>query len=323
MSERPGHGDPDGENTPEQEAGTVSFGRMSGGTRNGLPFLSALSFEFDDRAPDARAGKHAFESAISGLNTALHGYLQVLGTREPDFDAALGPEHEDTELLAASDAVHDALEDLGLGHRAWTGHSFLEGPLYREVPFDPGDPEDWARMLEADELTRDQEEERFGPRLDEVGATVPLGRVLHHDAHEVLHLGTATVHSTGVLLSFDYLNLRGAHEDALSWHRRSHETLGAVELGLELGDPGTGTRYPAEVHGGEGNVESGCYRLVHRFWVSRALDADLLAGTFTVNGAPTAEGRTEPLAIGFELDTAVLRESVTGIRRFGNHATGA
>jgi hypothetical protein len=69
MSERPGHGAPDGENTGEQESGTVSFGRMSGGTRNGLPFLSALSFDFDDRAPDARAGKHAFESAIFGLNT--------------------------------------------------------------------------------------------------------------------------------------------------------------------------------------------------------------------------------------------------------------
>ncbi|MDQ0093409.1 hypothetical protein [Paeniglutamicibacter psychrophenolicus] len=323
MNEQPGTENPDGENAGAQETGTVSFGRISGGTRNGLPFLSALSFEFDDGAPDARAGKHAFESAISGLNTALHGYLQVLGTREPEFGSALGPEHEDTELLGASDAVHNALEDLGLGHRAWTGRSFPEGPLYREVPFDPGDPEDWARMLEADELARDQEGDRFGPRLDEVGATVLMGRLLHDDAHEVLHLGTATVHSNGVLLSFDYLNLRGAHEDALSWHRRSHESLGAAELGLELGDPGTGTGYPAEVHGGEGNVESGCYRLVHRFWVSRALDADLLTGTFTVNGAPTADGRTTPLAIGFELDTAVLRKSVAGIRRFGNHAPGA
>lgn len=66
-----------------------------------------------------------------------------------------------------------------------------------------------------------------------------------------------------------------------------------------------------------------CYRLTHRFWVSRALEADRLTGTFTVNDAPTADGRTEPLAIVFELDTAVLRESARGIRRFGNQAPGA
>lgn len=53
------------------------------------------------------------------------------------------------------------------------------------------------------------------------------------------------------------------------------------------------------------------------------MEADRLTGTFTVNDAPTADGRTEPLAIVFELDTAVLRESARGIRRFGNQAPGA
>lgn len=58
-------------------------------------------------------------------------------------------------------------------------------------------------MVVADEIARDQDEEPFGPRLDELGAMVLLGRLLHHGVHEVLHLGTATVHSTGVVLSFD------------------------------------------------------------------------------------------------------------------------
>ena len=69
-------------------------------------------------------------------------------------------------------------------------------------------------------------------------------------------------------------------------------------------------------------MERGCFRLTHRFWVSRALDADMLTGTFTVSGAPTADGRTEPLVVGFELDTAVLREATTGIRAFGNQTPG-
>lgn len=243
----------------------------------------------------------------------------MLGTRAPDFASALGQGNPDTEVLAASDTVHNALDALGRGHRAWTGHSFLEDPLYREVSFEPGDPDGWARMPEADELARDQEGERFGARLDEVGATV----LLHDDAHEVMHLGTATVHSTGVLLSFVHLSLRGAHEDTLAWYRHSHENLGAVELALELLDAATGTGSPGEVHGGEGNVERRCYRLTHRFWLPRALDADMLTGTFTLSGAPTADGGTEPLAVGFELDTAVLRESAAGIRRFGNHAPGS
>ena len=302
-----------------QESGTVSRGRISGGSRNGLPFLSALSFESRDGAPDAAAGRQALESAATDLNTALHAYGQVLGTRAPDLASALERDHPDTEVLAASDTVHHALEALGQGHRAWTGRSFLEGPLDREVPFDPGDPQEWARMLEADELARDQADEFFGPRLDEIGAAVLLGRLLHHHEHEVLHLGTATVHSTGVLFSVDYLNLRGAREDPLGWYRRSND-LGNAQLGLELLDPSTGTGYPGEQHGGEGNAERGCYRMTHRFWVSRALDADRLTGTFTLNGAPTADGRTGPLVIGFELDTAVLRDPAAGIRRFGSHA---
>lgn len=112
-----------------QDFWTDSFGRLSGGSRNGLPLLSALSFEFEDGAPDALAGKHGFEAAITDLNTALLGYRQVLETRAPDFGSALGPQHEDTEVLAASDTVHNALEALGQGH--------LDRPLFPGRPAVP------------------------------------------------------------------------------------------------------------------------------------------------------------------------------------------
>ncbi|MBV1778734.1 hypothetical protein KRR55_06360 [Paeniglutamicibacter sp. ABSL32-1] len=314
MNEQPGNDNPAGDD--EADLGTVSFFRVSGGTQNGLPYLSSLTFDFDDGTPDPEEGESALAAAITGLNDALLDYRLKLASRAADFGQAFAPATGDAELLAASDRVHDALESLGMAHRAYTGHPFRESPLHR---LEPVDPEQLAAMLEAEELARDREQEAaFGPRLDELGATVVLDKMLHHGDREVLHLATATVHSTGVLLVFDYLNLRGSQEDAATWHRRSHEHLGNVELGVELVDAATGTSYPAGMHGGEGNIERNCYRLVHRFWIDRALDAEALTGTVTVQDALAADGTMEPLAVALEIDCALLREATTRIRTPGS-----
>lgn len=88
-------------------------------------------------------------------------------------------------------------------------------------------------------------------------------------------------------------------------------------MALELHDPVTGTGYSGEMNGGEGNYASNGYRLSHRFWIHRALEANELRGIFTLVNAVTAGGDSEILDIDFVLDTVQLREAATGLRIFG------
>lgn len=59
MSEQPEQRNPadhEGSAANAEDFGTVSFGRVSGGTLNGLPYLSTLDYHFDDGVPDQQAG---------------------------------------------------------------------------------------------------------------------------------------------------------------------------------------------------------------------------------------------------------------------------
>ncbi|WP_411730978.1 hypothetical protein [Paeniglutamicibacter sp.] len=328
MNEQPGKDNPDGEDASgnpgkdggeAEDFGTVSFFRASGGTRNGLPYLSSLSFDFDQGTPDPETGKRAFGTAITELNSALLDYERVLDARAGDFGQAFAPTPGDAELLAASDHVHDSLESLGLSHLAYTGHSFLEGPLFREAmtgPDDQGTPEEWAAQPEAEEPTEETDDTHW-PRPHELGVTVVLDSVLHRSAEAVVRLDMAKVYGNGVMLVIDYVNLRAKDEDGLLWFRRSNEAHGNVEVALDLLDPSTGTAFACELHWAEGNVGPQCYTLNQHFWIHRALDAHALAGTLTVKDAIAADGTTEPLLIELEIDTEVLREAATRIRTLG------
>jgi hypothetical protein len=320
MSEQPEQQNPadhEGAAANAGDFGTVSFGRVSGGTLNGLPYLSTLDYHFDDGVPDQQAGGHAFDSAITALHGALTSYRSVVAALGIDAGRSFISGNEDPGLLAASDHVQEAFEGLGLSHRAWTGHSFLPGPLYRDVPEILDDPVAMAQLLEAEEQIAD-DQASSEPRLDELPVTVIVNDVLHQSQQGILRLDTVRVHSNGVLLEFNYVNLRGAHEDALAWYRRSNELLSGAELDVELRDLSAENIYPGEINGGDASSDRVCYRLNHRFWIHRALDARELTGSVTVNNVPDAEGNNKPLRVDFLLDISSLKDAVPRVRRLGN-----
>ncbi|ASN39552.1 hypothetical protein CGQ24_11345 [Arthrobacter sp. 7749] len=321
MSEQPEQQNPadhEGSAANTEDFGTVSFGRVSGGTLNGLPYLSTLDYHFDDGVPDQQAGGRAFASAITALHGALASYRSVVAALGIDAGRSFIAGNEDSGLLAASDHVQEAFERLGLSHRAWTGHSFLPGPLYRDVPEILDDPVAMAQLLEAEEQRAD-DQASSEPRLDELPVTVMVDEVLHQSQQGILRLDTVRVHSNGVLLEFNYVNLRGAHEDAVAWYRRSNELLSGAELDVELRDPSAENIYPGEINGGDAGSDRACYRLNHRFWIHRALEARELTGSVTVNNLPDADGNNKPLRVDFTLDISSLKDAVPRVRRLGNH----
>lgn len=229
----------------------------------------------------------------------------------------LPPAPGDAELLSASDQVHESLESLGLSHQAYTGHTFLQGPLYRE-PF-AGPDELWAQLLEADEVAEATEEDEGShvPSPRELGSTLVFDRVLHQSATEVLRLDMAKVFTNGVLLVIDYVNLRETDEDGPSWFRRGNEQHGNVELALELHDPSNGAAYVGELHWADANIGPRCYTLNNHFWVHRATDAQGLLGSLTVTDAIAVDGSMDPLAIEVRIDTVELRKAGKRVRSFG------
>lgn len=177
-------------------------------------------------------------------------------------------------------------------------------------PIEPSHPQAKAE----EDRAADDAQERPWPRPHELGATVFLDRILHHDAEEILRLDTAKVFGNGVILVVDYVNLRGKGEDGLAWFHRSDGPHGSVELDLALRDPATGAAHACTWHGGEGSVGPGCYTLHQHFWIDWALEAGVLRGSLTVNHAVAADGTSEPLVVDVHLDTTVLREAATRIR---------
>ncbi|GAA5225916.1 hypothetical protein [Paeniglutamicibacter antarcticus] len=320
MNEQTGKQHP--EDDEADDFGTVSFGRVSGGTANGLPYLSSLSYHFDDGAPDPVAGKQAFGTDIAALNGALVDYDRVLASRADDFTSAFATVPGEDELSGASDRVHEALESLGLSHQAYTGHAFLQGPLYRE-PYVSSE-ELRAQLLESSEFTEDVDLDEHCdlPSPHELGSTVVFDRVLHQSATEVLRLDMAKVFSRGVMLVIDYANLRGADEDALLWFRRSNEQHGNVGISLQLHDPAGGKPYSSELQWAEANNGPRCYVLNAHFWVPGASEAESLLGRLTVTDAITADGSMEPLVTDIRIDTAQLREAETRVRSIGHWEPG-
>lgn len=308
-----------GEEEPENDVfGEYNFARVSTGASQGLPYLSSLSFEFQGAEIDPNLARESFDAASHSLKDSLERYRGELQKHQADFAKAFLEGSYDESLLSASDELQESLESLGLAHQGWTGHPFISHAMYRREQHEPQSDEALAAMLEADEAASTDDYQSYGPRLNELGVTVVLDEIVHDDDERMLRLNSATVHSNGVLLSVDGIFLRGPGEAALAWHRRSNDQLGQLDLALELRDPSTGTGYSGEMNGGEGNYESYGYRLSHRFWIHRALEANELRGIFTLVNAVTASGDNKILDIDFTLDTTQLREATTGIRNFSS-----
>jgi len=292
--------------------GTVSFGFVaSSNTDHGMN-LNDLGFVFDDGQPETGVGKRAFEQSITAMNQALVGYAQVLAEREEKPSELLTSADTDPAVLASSDQVHEALLGLKTGHLAYTGHPFLEGPLTRKARRDKGPgtyvETDWepAALQRAGSVST-------GPMARELGVSVALNHLLYSGDGRTVRLEAATVHSNGVMLGIECAQLRGERETADFWARRSGGTT-AVEL--EAHDPLSGPDYTFEP------LDLGAARFTqvarHRgeLWMPGVLAAQELSCTLHVSYLPNIHGDETTLELGFDLDTAALREATTHIQRF-------
>lgn len=292
--------------------GTVSFGFVgSSNTDDGMN-LNDLGFVFDDGQPQVGAGKRAFEQSITAMNQALAGYSQVLAEREVKLPELLMSVDTDPAVLASSDQVHGALLGLKTGHLAYTGHPFLEGPLSRNARQDEA-PDTFVEADWEPPALQQAELVSAGPMARELGVSVALNNLLYSGDGRTVRLEVATVSSDGVMLGIECAQLRGERETADFWARRSGGTT-AVEL--EAHDPLSGPDYTFEP------LDLGAARFTqvarHRgeLWMPGVLAAQELSCTLYVSYLPNIHGDETTLELGFDLDTAALREATTHIQRF-------
>lgn len=321
MTEQPGKPDPEDPTGPGDAQGEEPEAEDFGFLAGGHVYDSSLSFELGGVEHDPEVGKRAFDASIPALNAALLDYAHALEERQGRISDALRRPELAPELFAASGGVHAALAEVLVAHEVYTGEGLPEVLPDRSIPDEAATPEEWAVLLAANESTEDADD-THGPRPTELGATVVLDRVIHQTPAEFVRLDTAQVFGNGVLLMVDYVNVRGAREDGLTWFRRSNEQHGNIEISLQLGNAATGAPQHCAPHRADGNVGPHCYTLNHQFWIHPAPDAEELTGTLTVHDASAADGSAEPLAVQFRLETSVLSEAVSRIRTFGPRESG-
>ncbi|MFJ6416528.1 hypothetical protein [Paeniglutamicibacter sp. NPDC091659] len=304
--------------TPDEpalaELGGFTVGFVVNDTPGNRLNLDSIGPSFDGGKPAPEAGKRAFTKGIAELHTALENYSRVLAGHEGDFDAVFDEFDTGSPLLEASDAVHQALFGLNVGHEAYTGFAFLSDPLMRDSSGagEHQDP-DGAEYGEWDDAGEEQEEEhdenRYGPSGPALGVTIALNQLLHSGGGLLVQLATAKVYGSGVMLGIECAQIRAESETDADWQRRVNAWQGSLELAFSADDPAGRVDYTDTFGSGGAAFASGFVIYGNDLWIPNLQAARELHCTLRIDRLMNDRKKTPRLNLAFDLDPAVLREA--------------